>query len=298
MIVLAQHLFRLGCMLGLFLASASFVRADEPLGLYYRLRVGISLQPCMPNGSSTGEGREVPPDGSKFTITGLFGTDQYVIRFWTWRKAKVRIRIGGNNAAEGNKLYDTFNMRTRPVLDKAGNPEKDKSGVSQSALQTVYFLISKNELGLFAEPLSPQWSPLLGGAVLPFKWRSQTGDFSDGLTVEGMGGWNYHFSRNKEHSIGLVLGIGIASVTYDSLSTKVAPSEDSNQSAISISAGVVYQWQRLQIMAITGWDHLQGAQANNWCYQGRPWFGIGIGAAIFNLSDAKAKEGSQGTSSK
>ncbi len=125
---------------------------------------------------------------------------------------------------------------------------------------------------------------------MPFKWRPQRGTFNNGLTISAMGGWNCNWHRRTDLSIGFILGLGLSTVEYDQYSTRVAPDEPTNSSAMSVSGGVLYQWEHLQLMALLGADFLQGAQRSNWVYHGKPWIGLGIGAAIFSKSDGKVTE--------
>jgi hypothetical protein len=90
-----------------------------------------------------------------------------------------------------------------------------------------------------------------------------------------------------------VIGLGVATVEYDSTSTYEKPLEVSQPAAVSFSIGALYQWQRLQIMALVGWDMLQGPQRANWVYHGRPWVGLGIGAAIFSATEGTVHEKTQ-----
>jgi hypothetical protein len=260
---------------------AMVTQANDPEHLHYRLRVGINLRECEPNGRPMNE-MDTPPDGAKFTLAGQTAGDSLIIRFWNWRRTdgtKDSTRI------LENELYVRFNERTieiQTLNDKAKEVTVQR-----------YFLLSKSDFARFAEPLAPRVAPLLGAATVPFKWRPQRGAFNDGLTISAMGGWELSIDRDPDHSIGLVLGLGVATVEYDSTSTYEKPLEVSQPAAVSFSIGALYQWQRLQIMALVGWDMLQGPQRTNWVYHGRPWIGLGIGAAIFSASEGAVHEKAQ-----
>lgn len=117
--------------------------------------------------------------------------------------------------------------------------------------------------------------------VLPFKLRPQYGVFSKDLTLSGMGGLKHNIRRNQDASISAVIGVGISSITVDSISTRGEFRSTAEQAAITISTGLVTKWRHLQFGAFIGWDHLSQAERLGWKHQGAPWVGLGIGLAVF-----------------
>ncbi len=256
--------------------------------MYYRFKTTLPLQKCDNFGRPV-DGQDVPPDGAKFTITGHDSADQhYIIRIWSYRKGHLLTHKG--NKHERDSLRVRFNYRTVTINNKGKNEEVPVR---------LYYLLKKADLEIYAMPLAPTCSPLVGAAVMPFKLRPQDGDARDDLSIGAVGGWNFHINSDPEHSLGLALGLGVASVNYDSLNTTLPngitdPVMNSKLSAISLSAGLLYQWKRLQIMAVVGVDKLRGPQRKYWDYEGQCWLGFGIGVSIFSADETVSSEGKQG----
>ncbi|AHJ95740.1 hypothetical protein Hsw_0145 [Hymenobacter swuensis DY53] len=150
-----------------------------------------------------------------------------------------------------------------------------------------YFLISADQLAASAAVLAARFTPTAGAVVMPFKFRPQNGDFTKDITLSGMGGASWHPGRRTEHSLSLLIGIGITSVTLTPKNSLVA--ENREQAAITPSLCLLYQWERLQLGALLGTDIL-GEGSASWRYNKQRWFAAGIGFSIFKPEDATAKD--------
>lgn len=73
----------------------------------------------------------------------------------------------------------------------------------------------------------------------------------------------------------LLGGISVGGVKVD---------KDNNASAISLSAGYMYQYDKFQIGIFTGLDFIDKSAGVNWGYQGKPWLGFAIGFSLFGES--------------
>lgn len=257
---------------------------EQPL--FYVFNTSIPIYECNFEGDTTGFGKVLPPENSKFTIVRATDDEKgYVIRFWLWKVDKEILA----NATSKTKL----NSKEERALINNNNRLKFNYNVSPE--NTKFFLISKANLAIFCKILKPTVTPLYGAAVLPFKARFQNDfAFTKDLTISNMGGIKWNLPNNKI-GLGLVFGIGISSVNVDSLTTSGAVKETQSRSAITLPVGVIVQYERLQFGAFLGWDWIDGPNKKDWTYQGETWFSLGIGFNIFNEENAKKKEDSNET---
>ena len=77
----------------------------------------------------------------------------------------------------------------------------------------------------------------------------------------------------------LLGGVSVGGVKVD---------KDNSASAISLSAGYMYQYDKFQIGIFTGLDFIDKSGTVNWGYQGKPWVGFAIGVSLFGESKTSA----------
>ncbi|MDQ0636779.1 hypothetical protein QF042_000344 [Pedobacter sp. W3I1] len=77
----------------------------------------------------------------------------------------------------------------------------------------------------------------------------------------------------------LLGGISVGSVKVD---------KDNSASAISLSVGYMYQYDKFQIGLFTGLDFIDKSGTVNWGYQGKPWLGFAIGFSLFGENKTSA----------
>lgn len=257
---------------------------------FHKLIGEAILQECDINGSEKGFDPIVVPSGSKFTIVGVKTVGEqeyYIIRFWAWDTTGIN-NINSKNAFQIDTVLSKKDITIRENYSKAAKYNYD---FSRPVENLRFFRIQKSTLEFYATEIVSRWSPSIGSIALPFKYRYQSGEFKKDLSIASMGGIKMQINSKRTASFTFLVGVGISSVGLDSLNTKGKVLETQDRSAVSLSAGIVYQWDRLQIGIFTGNDWLTTPNKDNWSYQGKNWLSIGIGVSLFSEDKAAKKEG-------
>lgn len=267
----------------------AFSQTGTNIGRFYTLTGNTVLFKCdiFANTAPYDNKWEELPGGSKFTIVRKIEyTDTnssaaakelktyYVVRFWEWDTTQV-------NGDEKQKS-----------LLKNENFVKTAGGIQ------VYFRLSSDELADYAEEVIKKFEPIAGTITVPFKFRTQGGfNFSKDISITGLGGMKYNFGNSGKTSLALVFGVGLSSVTLDSLNTGGMVADAEERAAATLSTGLLFQWERLQVGLMMGSDLLPASSRDNWIYHGKPWLAVGIGFSIFNGDSKEVKEESDNSSS-
>ena len=222
---------------------------------------------------------EEPPIGSKFKV--IHETDTtYVISFSMWKLPKSKTQE--NTIFYNNQLdkIKRFNLKTVDI-ENTEFIKKDEP-ITENIRYFVVYKVNLDKKCVSIEEDS-KWQSVSGAMVLPFKLRPQNGDFTKDVTINGIVGAGYKFT--KYHTLNGMLGLGIASVTLDSLNTKGTLRKSSDRAAISLNLGLLYQYKQIQIGVIAGFDFLNQTSADNWIYNKKLWFGLGVGVNLFKSDD-------------
>ena len=262
------------------------MRASAQTPTQLRLHTDVLLEECDKAGKTVNN-TELAPAGAAFTIVRTVD-DNHVIRFWQWSVDADDLASAKLQAVPANKT--AAERHAEEQQDKRDRLNFKQAPAGGTAVQR-FFLLPTGYVDMFATTVLSRWDPLVGACVLPFKLRPQDGDFTKDISLSGMGGFKYRPGRSDAFSIGGLIGVGLSNVTLDSLNTEGRITEASDRSAITISAGAVLQWERMQIGLFIGWDHLGKADRKRWINQGAHWFGIGIGVNIFSDESSSVKEG-------
>lgn len=281
------YLFLYTAMLVLF---TNALIAQDQIGHVYQFRVPRSLQECNITGNTAGFIVKTIPDKSKFTVIGVDAANNYIIRFWNWdNPTLVTPAAGVVNPAPQNKTITTL-IANASNIDFYYTYNVYYNGTS---FEQRFFLVPSGELTVYCEAIEARYSPAFGAVTLPFKWRTNNGDFNKDVTLSAMGGLRRHgipFTKNLGLSTywNTVFGVGFTSVQLDSTNTKGTITKASDFSALTLSIGEVVEFKKLQFGIFIGWDNLSKSSLNNWDSQGKMWVGFGLGYSIFSASeDAK-----------
>jgi len=201
--------------------------------------------------------------GWEFTVDRVLANGDFVISFLEWKSDSNK-----------NALYHQTT---------AGN--------------NIYFLLSNAEYNLSAERYEKKGGITVGASTTLIKIRpgsgdalidSKTGgtyrvpfDFANDFNLGLMFGWKHKQSKEPELAHNFLLGLGITSISVDSLTTQGLITAKSNQAALTWSVGYVFEYNRFQIGAFTGLDLMAGEVGRNWIYRNRPWIGVNLGFSIF-----------------
>lgn len=268
------------CLVILLTGSAN---AQDKLPLQYYLKSETSIQECNSKGDPAGLERKLLPAWSGFTIVEELDNEQgYVIKFWSWKADQDSTK----KALAADVATGDPNRLNNAQKAARFNEKQDGDHVR-------YFLLSKSDLEKFAIVKSAQLSPIGGVVALPFKLRPQYGDISTDLSIAGMYGSNLLANKLGDFKAGVLIGLGVTSITVDSTSTDGKTTQSSDRFGYTLSTGLLVQWHTLQLGAVIGWDHLSRAdrKQTGWLYHGAPWLGFGIGAAIFKEDKAASDAG-------
>lgn len=306
MTIVTQIRFFIFLGLALFVLANPMSFAADAIPLVYRLRADTQLQECDASGNKAGMLLRTAPADAHFTIikTQKDADGNYLIQFAEWEPLnsvpKNLLTTGSNNFTASGQAV-TVDENNAPLT-----PQKIRESVDYSYYFNFnydpstgldrYFLISQAQLDARANILAARFTPTAGAVVMPFKFRSQSGDFTKDITISGMGGISWHPGRRTEHALSLLFGVGITSVTLTPRNSLVTENRD--QAAITPSLCLLYQWERLQIGALLGTDIL-GEDNPSWRYNKKHWLAMGIGFSIFKPEDTAAKDaGDNGSQAK
>ncbi|WP_054851067.1 hypothetical protein [Olleya sp. ITB9] len=221
--------------------------------------------------------------GWRFTIDQP-DTSGYVIKFLKWDD-------------EDNPKNQTIyaKVTTTQVISKKGNT------ISKNEEIINYYHISNSDFSDFTKEFTeedPSLSFVTGAITVPIKIRPSgdqiddegnktrpfdfTGDINIGVSV-GLR------IRLDKKGVGFLIpsaGINLTSVSIDENTVRndIITSK-TNASSLTPFIGIIGEYDNFQVALITGWDRLSGKTGENWIYQGKPWFGVGLGYNIFNTSN-------------
>lgn len=188
-------------------------------------------------------------------------------------------------------LQSAFNYNLTPeqiYLDTNG----DKRATDPSLKK--YFIMSKSdyENGTINAGIEKRLSIIGGALTVPLKLRFEDwriNDFSKDITLSSVAGLKIK-DRSKLGGYWIPFaGLGISSVSLDSVNTNGELRGSSDRSAISVTSGIMYETDKgLQISLTGGWDHLRKSENLDWCYNGNFWIGFGVGFSL--LSEPKKND--------
>ena len=89
------------------------------------------------------------------------------------------------------------------------------------------------------------------------------------------------------------MGLNLTSVSVDSEVIQGFLQVETSAAALTPVIGMIKSIKNFQVGLFVGADYLSRDLAKNWVYQGKPWFGVGIGLGIFKISQSQ-KEKDQG----
>lgn len=156
-----------------------------------------------------------------------------------------------------------------------------------------YFKLSKSVFLESIKLVEPKVLLEFGTATIPIKIRP--GDGED-IPLDFYGNFNAGLgvSVKIRKFVNIYGGISLTSVPVDSITTKGIITSPTNASALTPTFGIIKEIGRVQLGGFVGWDFLSRELGKNWIYQGRPWYGIGIGFNIFTINRDSKTDDTQG----
>lgn len=202
-----------------------------------------------------------------------------------------------NNDTKNDSFYADYKTVDRRFLGIKTKEIKEEE-------QLKLFFLSDTNIKRFTkvvEKKEPKKSFVTGALTIPIKVRP------GGTALDGDGNRIRPFDFTGEVNIGLSvglrlaikgtdnklfvipsLGLNLTSVSIDENTVQNdIISSSTNASSLSPFIGGVLEYDGLQLLLMIGWDHLSGRIGENWVYQGKPWYGLGVGFNIFNTKAGK-----------
>jgi hypothetical protein len=208
-----------------------------------------------------------------------------------------------DDSARVDKENENFYQYNVKYFDKSGKKIKDEA---LSNKNTKFFRLKKRDFDNSCKEhvpvkLWPKWDFTYGPLTVPFKIRNFFNSGSLAFTPNlSLGGAIYgQYKITKDLSIGGVAGISVSSITLDSVSTKgvVKTSSTGNtRPSLTMTAQILIAYKSINVIAGVGFDFIDIASPieRSWIYQGKPWFGLGIGVNLFNGGSTAPKAPSSG----
>lgn len=211
-----------------------------------------------------------------FTVERVVDDTLLVIRFLNWKSGSEKSAI--------------YNYESTEVIDT----KVDKNGI-KSTKKTYnraekFFAIPKSvfEKSCSEYTVTQKWDITLGTLMTPFKLRNDPFQFTTNLNLGTMivGRINLKHGFN----IGASLGLSLSSVQLDSLSTNGTVTAATERPAFTPSVGIIFGYKNINLTLSRGWDFINKNSSieRSWVYQGKPWFGLGIGISLFKIDSGNS----------
>lgn len=266
----------------LLLAMTSW--AQTPTNKQRQLLHDMPIYPC----SITGDRNPILPAEigiklAKFDSIGAVSSagtvTHYIVRFLNYKD---------------ETLQSTYNYKLTPQ-----EITSDTKSVRRNTDVSIrkYFLISKSDYDIGTRSIVEEKNfTITGGALtVPIKLRfnnNRINDFSKDITLSTVCGGKIKINQPMGGYLIPFVGVGISSVSLDSVNTNGELKGTSERGAATVVGGFMYETDKgLQISLTCGWDHLRKSESIDWCYNGNFWLGLGVGFSLLSEpSNSKTTE--------
>ena len=220
---------------------------------------------CDILGAPTGS-VEVMPKGGVFTVERVTDAGDLVINFLEWKKA----------AQQEQYNHTTVN---RAIINSKGVSE------NKPVEEAKFFLINKAEFERACSEFE-RGSINFGTMITPFKFRFKPSAFETNLNLGACIAFQF---RAKYLSAGVIGGLSLSAVTLDEYSTDSLGLQGTDRPAVTPSIHLIGGYKKISLTVGFGWDIInkKSAVERKWFYNGRTWFGVGIGVNLFTANESK-----------
>lgn len=129
---------------------------------------------------------------------------------------------------------------------------------------------------------------VVGALALPAKLRVDPFNFSGSISLGPSLGWRWRVSATRDYHLGLIASVGTSSVQLTAANTDSAVTEATDRAAYYFAAGIMAEYGSTQVGLFLGTDLINDPDQDDWIYQGKPWFSVGIGATIFGAREDRS----------
>lgn len=189
------------------------------------------------------------------------------------------IKIDSANKEYWIRVYPNF----VPLKKTKENEQKDKSLFYNNRIFKVSEIefLSKAKI---AEKYQTEDRVSFGLLTLPFKFRflddksfETNFNLNTTLNVRLFQLWNAGFYVQG--------GAGIGNTNlYNGNAPGVSANQEMNAATLTLLSGIMLQYKKVQAGLYVGWDHINNQHHYQWQYNGKPWFGFGIGYQLFQIN--------------
>jgi hypothetical protein len=246
------------------LALTAGAQQELAMGATYEARISLPYTECdLTTPEVSALSAQQAPRAARFTYVMASGDGVVaIVQFLDWNDTTT--------------LFRTFNA--------------DEGTVGRK-----FFCVNRELLQRFARRVEAtgfiEGEPVFGILTLPIKLRGKAGsagfDFTNDAAFGATGGWKVRLSPYSQRSLSLVVGIGLSSIALTKENTNAKVTDAISRPAFTALGGVVLDLDKFQLGVFAGQDRISQPQTTDWAYQGKTWFGLGIGLRIFGSETAK-----------
>jgi len=258
----------------------------------YVFKYGLKLQECDAEGNLTSPNPTYANKGWEVRIDKVLKSDDKVIIYFIKWVDKNSPKLQKRNSEIVEK---TVNIPAVAAVLDGGGKVITPAAPATTKQQRVYFYLSLDE---FKKGLRKKKSAIdikFGTATIPIKIRPGN---DDGIPFDFNGNFNAGVGLATEFNflsgLDIYTGISITSVPVDEKTTNGIVTSATNAGALTPTIGIIKDLGPVQVGGFIGFDFLSRELGENWIYQGRRWFGIGVGVNLFDISSGANKSDSQG----
>ncbi len=270
---LTQKTRVVAALMALNLFAPAVVRAQEEpsAGSTHAFVLSVPVMSCTFDGNAPSNGavEERAPRGAKFQfVQSVKNNETVVIQFLDY--------TGKSSASKS--LFLSLNAPSTTDSDR------------------YYFCLSRARFDRFSRrafATGPRSTELAVGAlVLPVKLRPGTAsgagfDFANDVAFGTSAGARMRILDHRELFVSLLVGVALSSVSLTAENTADALTTTTDRAAFTWTTGAMIEANKFQLGVFIGQDRISQPKAANWAFQGKTWFGLGLGYALFGAAPAQ-----------
>jgi hypothetical protein len=134
----------------------------------------------------------------------------------------------------------------------------------------------------------------IGALALPAKLRADPFNFSGTISLGPSLAYRWRMSPTRDYHLGAIASVGTTSVQLTPANTDSAVVETTDRAAYYFAAGLMAELGTTQIGLFLGKDLINTPNQEDWIYNNRYWFALGIGAALFGADGDRSAPTKQG----
>jgi hypothetical protein len=214
-----------------------------------------------------------------------------IIKFWALEKStgkSILQTLKSNIINNQTTATDTYDVAKSYTALKINGLVAEDGDNKIDLTKTYYILPTKTLVSNSVEFDNKNGTWNIGLLVMPVKIRpfaTESGqfDFSDGVSVGTTLSWTVHHNFRTNFTHNILLYVGVGSYTADESKIK-EKREDYKIATFSPAVGWMWEKKSVQLSLLVGIDFPAGNLQKQWVYRNMPWFGMGLGIGLFNIS--------------